>query len=84
LSARKALRDIEHLLSKSEEELENGRVLTALSSYMMAQDLANGALCEVGHAPPDLVFEREWAAIRHEMGIVMDEIGDQLRALGAR
>ena len=58
-SATATLRDIDHLLTKAEDELENSRVLPALAAYMMARDLA----CTLTGTEFSPVLAREWAAI---------------------
>lgn len=67
-------------MSKAEDELGSGHVLNALAAYMMGRDLA----CSLTGQPLDAREEKELRAISQEMAMVMDEIGEQLRAQGVR
>ena len=78
-TGKQTLREVDHLLSQAEDDLEAGRVIAALSAYMMARDLACAATAE-----PDPSLTSEWGAVSREMAMVMDEIGEQLRQAGVR
>lgn len=73
------MREVDHLLSKAEEELDGDHVINALSAYMMARDLACAAMPD---SEPSLASE--WKAVSQEMAMVMDEIGERLRQAGVR
>jgi len=82
-SAARTLRDVDHILSTAEDELETGHVLKALAAYMMASDLACSSGIAVA-AEQDSAVAREWKAVSREMAMVLDGIGDALRQAGVR
>jgi hypothetical protein len=77
---RQALREVDGLLSKAEEDLERGQLISALSAYMLARDLT----CASAGDAQEPALVREWQSVGREMAMVLDEIGEALRQAGVR